>query len=152
MFIIKESHKMGFKSFISNGWNKLKNGINQGISGAKSAVSKVWDKTKQGLTSAKNFVVNNRQLIGGALQAVSPFVSAMNPVVGSALAAGGTFLKDIPSGNVKEKLTDEMSKVNEYDSLATKPTNITSGSNNVQASLDARRNKNKRLKGKVANI
>ena len=143
MFIIKESHKMGFKSFISNGWNKLKNGINQGISGAKSAVSKVWDKTKQGITSAKNFVVNNRQLIGGALQAVSPFVAAMNPVVGSALAAGGTFLKDIPSGNVKEKLTDEMSKVNEYQP---------SGSNSVQASLDARRNNNKRFKGKIVRI
>ena len=139
---------MGFKSFISSGWNKLKSGINQGISGAKNTATKVWDKTKQGITNAKNFVSNNRQTIGGALQAVSPFVSAINPVVGGALAAGGSFLKNIPSGNVKEKLTDEISKVNEYAPM----NNISSGSNVVQSSLDARRNKNKRFKGKIATI
>lgn len=85
--------------------SNLKDKISQGIQGAKRFAGNVWDTAKQGLTQAKDFVVNNREAIGGALKAISPFVTAINPVLGVAASKGGSFLQKLKPGPVKDKLT-----------------------------------------------
>ena len=85
--------------------SKFRDRISQGIQGAKRFAGNAFDTAKQGLTKAKDFVVNNREAIGGALKAVSPFIGAINPALGLAAQSGGSFLQNLKPGPVKEKLT-----------------------------------------------
>ena len=95
---------MGFKSFISNGWNKLKSGLHQGLIGAKNVATKVWDVTKKGLIGAKNFVVNNPELVGTLLHAITPFATAFNPALGAITSTGASIFNNMPKGPVKDKI------------------------------------------------
>ena len=85
--------------------SKFKYRISQGIQGAKRFAGNAFDTAKQGLIKAKDFVVNNREAIGGALKAVSPFIGAINPALGLAAQSGGSFLQNLKPGPVKDKLT-----------------------------------------------
>ena len=38
---------MGFKSFITSGWNRLKSDIHQGLIGAKNAAHHIWSATNR---------------------------------------------------------------------------------------------------------
>ena len=38
---------MGFKNFITNGWNRLKNDVQQGLSGAKNIAHYKWNERKK---------------------------------------------------------------------------------------------------------
>lgn len=95
---------MGFKSFITNGWNSFTNKLQQGITGAKNVAVNAGRAVKQGVIGAKNFVVNNKEAISGGLSAMAPFIGAINPALGTAAAIGSKVLDAIPNGNVKTKL------------------------------------------------
>lgn len=97
---------MGLLGKLRNGWNNMKNNIHQGIQGAKNFAGKVWDATKQGISKVGNFVYENREHIGNALKAASPFIGAVNPALGLAASAGGSFLSGLKSGPVKSILID----------------------------------------------
>ena len=85
--------------------SKFKDRISQGIQGAKRFAGNAFETAKQGIIKAKDFVVNNREAIGGALKAVSPFIGAINPALGLAAQSGGSFLQNLKPGPVKDKLT-----------------------------------------------
>lgn len=130
---------MGFKSFITSGWNRLKNDVHQGILGAKNAAHHVWSATKKGLIGAKNFAVNHPKAIGTALHALTPFATAFNPALGALTATGANILSNMPKGTVTEKLE----KISEqFAKGALKPnvtTPTTGGSVTAQAAVDSRR-------------
>ncbi len=58
---------MGFKRFITSGWNRLKSDIHQGLIGAKNAAHHIWSATKKGLIGAKNYAMNNPKAVGNIL-------------------------------------------------------------------------------------
>ena len=95
---------MGLLGKLRNSFVNMKNGISQGIQGAKNFAGKSWDATKQGITKAGRFVYENREHIGNALKAASPFIGAINPALGLAVNTGGSFLSNLKSGPVKDKL------------------------------------------------
>ena len=95
---------MGFKSFITSWWNRLKNDVHQGLIGAKNVAHKVWNATKKGLIGAKNYAVNNPQAVGTMLHAISPFAAAFNPALGAITSAGASIFSNLPKGTVKDKL------------------------------------------------
>ena len=95
---------MGLLGKLRNSFTNMKNGISQGIQSAKNFAGRVWDATKQGISKAGKFVYENREHIGNALKAASPFIGAVNPALGIAANAGGSFLSNLKSGPVKEKL------------------------------------------------
>ena len=85
--------------------SKFKDRISQGIQGAKRFAGNAFNTAKQGLIKAKDFIVDNSEVIGGALNAVSPFIGAINPVLGLATQSGASFLQNLKPGPVKDKLT-----------------------------------------------
>ena len=95
---------MGLLGKLRNSFVNMKNGISQGIQGAKNFAGKAWDATKQGISKAGRFVYENREHIGNALKAASPFIGAINPALGLAVNTGGSFLSNLKSGPVKDKL------------------------------------------------
>ena len=95
---------MGLLGKLRNSFVNMKNGISQGIQGAKNFAGKAWDATKQGISKAGRFVYENREHIGNALKAASPFIGAINPALGLAANTGGSFLSNLKSGPVKDKL------------------------------------------------
>ena len=109
--------------------SKFKDKISQGIQGAKRFAGNVWETAKQGLTKAKDFVVDHREAIGGALKAVSPFIGAINPALGLAAQTGGSFLQNLKPGPVKEKLTklSKESKESYSDNIPKRNVTIQSG-------------------------
>ena len=66
--------------------------------------NKFKDRISQGILKAKDFIVNNREQIGGALKAVSPYIKALNPTLGMVAEKGGSFLQNLKAGPVKDKL------------------------------------------------
>ena len=84
--------------------SKFKDRISQGIQGAKLFAGNAFNAAKQGLTNAKDFIYDHREAIGGALKAASPFIGAINPVLGLAASTGGSFLSNLKPGPVKDKL------------------------------------------------
>lgn len=127
---------MGFKSFITSGWNRLKSDVHQGLIGAKNAAHRVWNATKKGLIGAKNFAVNNPKAVGFALHALIPFATAFNPALGAATSVGASIFNNMPKGTVKDKLE----KISEQFARGElKPKNITSGSLSAQTVVDSRR-------------
>ncbi len=119
--------------------SNLKDKISQGIQGAKRFAGNVWNTAKQGLTQAKDFVVNNRETIGGALKAISPFVSAIHPVLGIAAAKGGSFLQNLKPGPVKDKLTTLARKTSD-EPTSSKAVTMDSG---VQQAVERKRARKK---------
>ena len=95
---------MGLLGKLRNSFTNMKNGISQGIQSAKNFASKAWDATKQGISKVGKFVYNNREHIGNALQAASPFIGAINPALGLAASSGGSFLSNLKAGPMKNKL------------------------------------------------
>ena len=95
---------MGLLGKLRNSFVNMKNGISQGIQSAKNFAGKAWDATKQGISKAGRFVYENREHIGNALKAASPFIGAINPALGLAVNTGGSFLSNLKSGPVKDKL------------------------------------------------
>ena len=81
---------------VSNFKNKMSQGIQSAI---------------HGLTKTKDFVYNNRNAIGGALNAAAPFIGSINPALGLAATQSGTFLQKLQPGPVK----DTLSKIAESD-------------------------------------
>ena len=129
---------MGFKSFITSGWNRLKSDVHQGLIGAKNVAHKVWNATKRGLIGAKNYAVNNPQAVGTMLHAISPFAAAFNPALGDIISAGASIFSNLPKGTVKDKLE----KISEQFARGElKPSNVTGGSPTAQAAVESKRNK-----------
>ena len=127
---------MGFKSFITSGWNRLKSDVHQGLIGAKNAAHRVWNATKKGLIGAKNFAVNNPKAVGLALHALTPFATAFNPALGAVTSVGANIFSHMPKGTMKEKLE----KISEQFARGElKSGNITGGSSTAQAAVDSRR-------------
>ena len=121
--------------------SKFKDRISQGIQGAKRFAGNAFNTAKQGLTNAKDFVYEHRDAIGGALSAASPFIGAINPVLGLAAQSGGSFLQNLKPGPVKDKLK----KIAEEDNG---PKNITVDSG-AQHAVELRRLANKMTSGKT---
>lgn len=109
--------------------SKIKDRISQGLQGAKRFAGNVWNTAKQGLTKAKDFIYDNREAIGGALKAMSPFIGIINPSLGLAAQTGGSFLQNLKSGPVKDKLV----KLAETPALKGRDENITIDSGAQQA-------------------
>lgn len=130
---------MGLLGRLRNSFVNMKNGISQGIQGAKNFAGRAWDATKQGISKAGRFVYENREHIGNALQAASPFIGAINPALGLAANAGGSFLSNLKSGPVKSKLKEVAKSYDEG--------NVDVRDSSAQQSLEARKKKSK--KGKV---
>ena len=131
---------MGFKSFITSGWNRLKSDVHQGLIGAKNAAHRVWNATKKGLIGAKNFAINNPKAVGFALRALTPFATAFNPTLGAATSIGASIFSNMPKGTVKEKLE----KISEQFARGElKPQNTIGGSSAAQAAVDSRRRSHK---------
>ena len=130
---------MGFKSFITSGWNRLKSDIHQGLTGAKNAAHHIWSATKKGLIGAKNFAVNHPKAVGMALHALTPFASAFNPALGALTATGANIFNNMPKGNVTNKL-EKISEQFARGALKPNVTTITTGgSSSAQAAVDSRR-------------
>ena len=130
---------MGFKTFITNGWNRLKSDVHQGLIGAKNVAHRVWNVTKKGLIGAKNFAMNNPQAIGTFLHAVTPFATAINPALGAVTSTGASIFNNMPKGSVKDKLV----KITEQFARGelTPKNNSSGGSSTAQAAADSRRSK-----------
>ena len=127
---------MGFKSFITSGWNRLKSDVHQGLIGAKNAAHHVWNATKKGLIGAKNFAVNHPKAVGMALHALTPFATAFNPALGALTATGANIFSNMPKGTI----TDKLEKISEqFARGALKPNVTTGGSSTAQAAVDSRR-------------
>ena len=140
---------MGLLGKLSSGFGMIKNGIGQGIQGAKNFAGKAWDVTKQGISKAGHFVYDNREHIGNALQAASPFIGAINPVLGLAASTGGSFLSNLNPGPVKDKLKEVSQSYNNENvgvrgSTTQQPTTQHSS---AQQSLEERKKNSK--KGKI---
>ena len=132
---------MGFKNFITSGWNRLKNDVHQGLIGAKNAVHRVWNATKKGLISAKNFAVNNPKAVGTMLHAITPFATAFNPALGSITSAGASIFSNMPKGTIKDKLEKISEQFARGELKASAPQ--TGGSSTAQAVVDSRRKSHK---------
>lgn len=132
---------MGFKSFITSGWNRLKSDIHQGLTGAKNAAHHIWSATKKGLIGAKNFAVNHPKAVGMALHALTPFASAFNPALGALTATGANILNNMPKGSI----TNKLEKISEQFARGALKHNVTTitpttgGSATAQAAVDSRR-------------
>ncbi|KAK8895932.1 hypothetical protein M9Y10_013818 [Tritrichomonas musculus] len=128
---------MGFKNFITNGWNRLKSDVQQGITGAKNVAHRVWNATKKGLIGAKNFAMNNPPAVGTVLHAISPFATAFNPTLGALTTAGANIFSHMPKGSV----TDKLVKISEQFARG----ELTpGGSSSAQAAADLRKRTNKK--------
>ena len=125
---------MGFKSFITSGWNRLKSDVHQGIIGAKNVAHRVWNATKKGLIGAKNFAVNNPKAVGTMLHAITPFATAFNPTLGAITSTGANIFSHMPKGTIKDKLE----KISEQFARGDLKPN-TGGSSTAQAVVDSRR-------------
>lgn len=131
---------MGFKSFITSGWNRFKSDVHQGLIGAKNAAHSVWNATKKGLIGAKNFAVNHPKAVGLALHALTPFATAFNPALGALTATGANIFSNMPSGTVSqklEKISEQFARGALNPNVTTTPT--TGGSSEAQAAVDSRR-------------
>ena len=135
---------MGFKSFITSGWNRLKSDVHQGLIGAKNVAHSVWNATKKGLIGAKNFAMNNPKAVGTFLHAVTPFATAINPALGAITSTGASIFSNMPKGSVKDKLV----KISEQFARGElNPKNNSTGSRNIggsstaQAAADSRKAK-----------
>ena len=126
---------MGFKSFITSGWNRLKSDVHQGLIGAKNAAHRVWNATKKGLIGAKNFAMNNPKAIGTMLHAITPFATAFNPTLGAITSAGANIFSHMPKGSVKDKLV----KISEQFARGELKQG---GSSTAQAAVDSRKRSN----------
>ena len=141
---------MGFKNFITSGWNRLKNDIHQGLIGAKNVGRRIWNATKTGLIGAKNFAMNNPQAVGTVLHALTPFATAFNPALGAITSTGASIFSNMPKGSVKDKLIKiseqfargELNPKNNSSSTGTVSRNI-GGSASAQAAVDSRRTSTK---------
>ena len=91
---------MGLYYFITNGWNRLKNDVHQGLIGAKNVALNVWNATKKGLIGAKNFALNNPRTVGTMLQANTPIATAFNPTLGVIASAVKKSHKGILFGGI----------------------------------------------------
>ena len=139
---------MGFKSFITSGWNRLKNDVHQGLIGAKNVAHRVWNATKKGLIGAKNFAMNNPKAVGTFLHAVTPFATAINPALGAITSTGASIFTNMPKGSVKDKLVKiseqfargELNPKNNSKSTSSGTQNI-GGSSTAQAAADSRKAK-----------
>lgn len=134
---------MGFKSFITSGWNRLKNDVHQGLIGAKNAANHLWSATKKGLIGAKNFAMNNPKMVGTLLHAITPFATAFNPALGAITSTGASIFSNMPKGSVKDKL-EQISEQFARGELKPPTTNelkppTTGGSSTAQATVDSRR-------------
>ena len=128
---------MGFKSFITSGWNRLKSDVHQGLIGAKNVAHRVWNATKKGLIGAKNYAINNPKAIGTVLHAITPFATAFNPALGAITSTGANIFSHMPKGSV----TDKLVKISEQFARGElKP----GGSSSAQAAVDPRKKSNKR--------
>ena len=137
---------MGFKSFITSGWNRLKSDVHQGLIGAKNVAHRVWNATKKGLIGAKNYAMNNPHAVGTFLHAVTPFATAINPALGAITSTGASIFNNMPKGSVKDKLV----KISEQFARGElTPKNNSSGTQNIggsstaQAAVDSRRRSRK---------
>ena len=120
---------MGFKNFITNGWNRLKSDVQQGITGAKNVAHRV--------IGAKNFAMNNPRAVGTVLHAISPFATAFNPTLGALTTAGANIFSHMPKGSV----TDKLVKISEQFARG----ELTpGGSSEAQAAVDSRKRANKK--------
>ena len=130
---------MGFKNFITSGWNRLKSDVHQGLIAAKNAAHHIWSATKKGLIGAKNFAVNHPKAVGMALHALTPFASAFNPALGALTATGANIFNNMPKGNV----TNKLEKISEQFARGALKPNVTTlttgGSSSAQAAVDSRR-------------
>ena len=98
--------------------------------------NKFKDRISQGILKAKDFVVNNREQIGGALKAASPYIKALNPTLGVVAEKGGSFLQNLKAGPVKDKLQKLTKSVN--DDTSPKSITIDSG---AQQAVERRRHR-----------
>ena len=96
--------------------------------------NKFKNNLAQGILKAKDFVYNNRENIGGALKAMSPYISAINPALGSAASMGASFLQNLKPGPVKDKL--KKLTHDSYDDTSPKSTTVDSG---AQQAVERRR-------------
>ena len=128
---------MGFKSFITSGWNRLKSDVHQGIIGAKNVAHRVWNATKKGLIGAKNFAVNNPKAVGTMLHAITPFATAFNPALGAITSTGASIFSNMPKGTVKDKLVKISEQFARGELKPSAPT--TGGSTTAQAAVDSGR-------------
>ena len=130
---------MGFKNFITRGWNRFKNDIHQGLIGAKNMAHRVWNATKKGLIGAKNFAVNNPKAVGFALHALAPFATAFNPALGAATTVGANIFSNMPKGTVKDKIVKLSEQFARGELNPNKINNSVGGSSSAQAAVDSRR-------------
>lgn len=126
---------MGFKSFITSGWNRFKNDVHQGLIGAKNAAHHVWNATKKGLIGAKNYAMNHPKTVGTLLHAITPFATAFNPALGAVTSVGASIFSNMPKGSVKNKL-EQLSEQFARGELKPPPTG---GSSSAQAAVESRR-------------
>lgn len=129
---------MGFKSFITNGWNRLKNDVHQGLIGAKNVAHRVWSATKKGLIGAKNYAMSNPKAVGTMLHAITPFATAFNPTLGAITSAGANIFSHMPKGSV----TDKIVKISEQFARGELKS---SGSKTAQAAADSRKKSTKAI-------
>lgn len=124
---------MGFKNFITSGWNK----VHQGLIGAKNIAHKVWSATKTGLIGAKNFDMNNPKAVGTILHAITPFATAFNPALGAITSTGASIFSNMPKGTIKDKLEKISEQFARGELKPSSPQ--TGGSPSAQAAVDSRR-------------
>lgn len=129
---------MGFKHFITSGWNRLKSDVHQGLIAAKNVAHHVWDATKKGLIGAKNFAVNNPKAVGTILHAITPFATAFNPALGAITSAGASIFNNMPKGTIKDKL-EKISEQFARGELKQTSTPTIGGSTTAQTAVDSRR-------------
>ena len=132
---------MGFKNFITSGWNRLKSDVHQGLIGAKNAAHRVWNATKKGLIGAKNFAVNNPKAIGTVLHALTPFAASINPALGAITSTGASIFSNMPKGSIKDKL-EKISEQFARGELKPSPSGA-GGSPTVQATVESRKKSHK---------
>ena len=133
---------MGFKSFITSGWNRLKSDVHQGLIGAKNAAHRVWNATKKGLIGAKNFAMNNPKAVGTILHTITQFATAFNPTLGAITSTGANIFSHMPKGSVKDKLEKISEQFARGELKSGSPQ--TGGSSTAQAAVDSRRTINQK--------
>ncbi|KAK8890247.1 hypothetical protein M9Y10_035019 [Tritrichomonas musculus] len=128
---------MGFKNFITSGWNRLKNDVHQGLIGAKNVAHRVLNATKKGLIGDKNYAMNNPKAIGTVFHSITPFATAFNPALGAITSTGANIFSHMPKGSV----TDKLVKISEQFARGElKP----GGSTTAQATADSRKASSKK--------
>lgn len=136
---------MGFKSFITSGWNRLKSDVHQGLIGAKNVAHRVWNATKKGLIGAKNFAMNNPKAVGTMLHAITPFATAFNPALGAITSTGASIFSNMPKGSIKDKLVKISEQFARGELKPDNPTKNIGGSSTAQVAADSRKKYHKAI-------